>query len=181
VTPLELLIETIAGEVEDLMTDLEAADVTVAAWRNRMAATLAKGHLAAYMTGQESSEIAAASMKKLLKDVGVQLRFLDNFTVEIQDAAEFQRGWNARAAMYADAVGMSFYHGQFRMWPLPAVPRDGSTTCLSRCSCSWSIDELEGEGNADATWMLGPSDHCQQCVERAAQWAPLRIRNGELQ
>jgi hypothetical protein len=179
--PLDHLITLVTGEVDDLMTTLEAADLTAPAWRAQMAATLARGHLAAYMTGQGSDELAAADERRLLRTVTEQLTFLDAFTIDIQDAPTFQRGWNARAAMYAEACGQSYYSGKFKMWPLPALPRDGSTACVTRCSCSWSVEDLEGEGNANATWMLGPSDHCQQCVERAAQWAPLRIRNGALQ
>lgn len=181
VHPAQPIIDRLLVDVDELMTDLEAGDVTATAWRDDMAAVLARGHLAAYMSGQESSEIAAASMKRLLKDITTQLGFLDNFTVEIQSAAEFQKGWNARAAMYAEQTGASFYSGKFRMWALPAMPRDGSSQCLTQCSCSWDIRDLSGDGNADAYWRLGPSDHCQTCVERADQWAPLKFRGGELQ
>lgn len=179
--PAQPIIDRILVDVDNLLSDLEAGDITAALWRDRMARSLARGHLAAFMDGQGSSEIAAASMKRLLKDVGVQLGFLDNFTVEIQGAAEFQKGWNARAAMYVEQTGASFYSGKFKMWPLPAMPRDGSSQCLSNCTCSWDIRELKGEGNADAYWRLGPSDNCQTCTERAEQWAPLRIRDGEVQ
>lgn len=181
VHPAQPIIDAIAADVDELMSDLEAEEITAAVWQDRMAATLARGHLAAYMAGQESSEITAASRKRLLKDVSVQLGFLDNFTVEIQAAAEFQKGWNARAAMYAEQTGASYYSGTFKMWALPAMPRDGSTQCLSRCNCSWDVQELDGEGNADAYWRLGPSESCQQCIERAQQWSPLRFRSGELQ
>jgi hypothetical protein len=132
------------------------------------------------MTGQGSEELDADGQKQVLRMVTEQLTFLDRFAVEVQGAAEFQRGWNSRAAMYVESIGQSFYRGQFRMWPLPSVPRDGSTQCLSRCNCSWEIDELEGEGNADCYWRMGPSEHCQSCQERARQWSPLRIRNNEL-
>ncbi len=179
--PAQPIIDSILVDVEELMSHLEAGDLTATAWRDDMAAVLTRGHLASYMTGQESSEITAASMKRLLKDVTTQLSFLDNFTVEIQSAAEFQKGWNARAAMYAEQVGASAYAGKFKMWALPAMPRDGSTQCLSRCNCSWDVQELEGDGNADAYWRLGPSESCQTCLERAQQWSPLRFRNWELQ
>lgn len=175
------IIDITLSVVDDLMISLEADDLSATAWRDEMAATLARGHAAAYMAGQESSDLDAASQRRLLETVATQLAFLDNFAVEIQDAATFQRGWNSRAALYAEAVGASYYGGRFKMWALPALPRDGSTACLGRCSCSWDVQELEGEGNALAYWKLGPSDHCQQCVERAAQWAPIRFRSGELQ
>ena len=181
IEPAQTIIDTIADDVDELMTALEAADITAPAWRDQMAATLARGHLAAYMAGAGTADLETADQRRLLQTVAVQLDFLDRFVIEIQDAASFQRGWNARAAMYAEAVGGSWWTGKFRMWPLPSVPRDGSTQCLSRCNCRWEIVELEGEGNADCYWRLGPSESCQSCLERAAQWAPIRFRDGVLQ
>lgn len=181
VHPAQPIIDAIAADVDELMSDLEAEEITAAVWQDRMAATLARGHLAAYMAGQESSEITAASRKRLLKDVSVQLGFLDNFTVEIQAAAEFQKGWNARAAMYAEQTGASYFQGKFRMWPLPDVPRSGGTQCLSRCNCRWEIEELAGDGNARAYWKLGPGESCQGCVERSEQWNPIVFKDGVLQ
>jgi hypothetical protein len=178
---LQRLLDRLYPRVDMLSDDLETGTLEPTAWRDRMAAVLAQGHTAAYMTGQGSSDLAAADQRRLMQDLQTQLGFLDNFTVEIQAAPDFQKGWNARARMYADATGMSFWHGRFRMWALPAVPRDGSSTCGPRCSCQWQIEELEGEGNALATWKLGPADHCQICVERSQQWNPLVFKNGELQ
>lgn len=178
---LQRLIERLYTRVDMLTSELEAGTMEPAAWRDGMAATLAQGHTAAYMTGQESGDLATADQRRLMRDLHTQLGFLDNFTAEIQEAPEFQKGWNARARMYAEATGASYYAGKFKMWPLPALPRDGSTQCLSRCNCSWEIDELPGEGNANATWKLGPSESCQTCLERADQWSPLKIRAGELQ
>ena len=42
------------------------------------------------------------------------------------------------------------------------------------------IAELEGDGNYDCTWVLGKSENCQTCAQRAADWAPLQIREGRL-
>lgn len=178
---LARLLSRLYPRVDMLTSELETGTMEPTAWRDSMAAMLAQGHTAAYMSGQESAELAASDQRRLLRDLQAQLGFLDNFTAEIQKAAEFQKGWNARARMYADAVGASYYAGKFKMWALPALPRDGSTQCLSRCNCSWDVQELEGEGNADAYWRLGPSESCQTCLERAQQWAPIRFRNGELQ
>lgn len=178
---LARLLSRLYPRVDMLTSELETGTMEPTAWRDSMAAMLAQGHTAAYMSGQESAELAASDQRRLLRDLQAQLGFLDNFTAEIQKAAEFQKGWNARARMYADAVGASYYAGKFKMWALPALPRDGSTQCLSRCNCSWDVQELEGEGNADAYWRLGPSESCQQCLERAQQWAPIQFRGGELQ
>ncbi len=58
---------------------------------------------------------------------------------------------------------------------------DGIITHNSNCKCSWDIKVLDAEaGDYDATWVMHPAEHCQTCIERAAQWAPLQIRDGML-
>ena len=64
--------------------------------------------------------------------------------------------------------------------PLPAMPRDGTSQCLSNCGCAWEIAELDGDGNYDCTWQLGKTENCQTCRQRAADWSPLQIRDGRL-
>ena len=38
----------------------------------------------------------------------------------------------------------------------------------------------EEKGDYDAYWVRGKRDSCQTCLERAAQWSPLEIREGVL-
>jgi hypothetical protein len=178
--PLDRLLEKLTAAAT-AATDGLASDGSVEAWRAEMERILARGHLAGYALGQEAFDFSDKERSSLVKQVAAQLEFLDNFVLDVQSAPEFQKGWNARAAMYAEAVGASYYRGKFKLWPLPSVPGDGTTQCLSRCNCSWDVQELEGDGNADAYWRLGPSESCQTCEERASQWAPLRIREGEVQ
>ena len=67
------------------------------------------------------------------------------------------------------------------MLPLPAMPGDGTSQCLTRCRCSWDITKLEGDGNYDCTWVMSDAEHCQTCRQRATDWAPLRVREGIVQ
>lgn len=55
-----------------------------------------------------------------------------------------------------------------------------NSQCMQGCTCAWDVTELEGDGNYDCTWVMGAAEHCQTCVERAQQWAPLQIRDGEI-
>jgi len=116
------------------------------------------------------------------KQVQKQLDFLDNFALEIQKTDEFEAGWDARAAMYAESIKAPYWSGRTKLLPLPALPGDGTTQCKTHCHCLWSIDTLdEDAGDYDARWIRGVSDSCQTCVQRAQDWAPLRIRGGVLQ
>lgn len=53
----------------------------------------------------------------------------------------------------------------------------------SGCNCKWDVKAVDAaNGDYDAYWRLEKgSKHCQTCLERAAQWSPLRIREGVLQ
>lgn len=176
------LIALMLLDVRRLMRALEAGLSTVEAWQQQFSDYLAKYHTAALLVGQGNITLNDAGRTYLGKTVATQLRFLNNFATEIQDEAQFKLGWNARAALYAQGIGQSYWKGATRMLPLPAMPRDGTSQCLGNCTCSWEITELDGEGNYDCTWMLGVTEHhCQTCPQRATDWAPLRIRDGRLE
>lgn len=176
------LIALMLLDVRKLMRALEAGRQTVEAWQQAFSETLAKYHTAALLVGQGDAALGDAGRRYLDQAVEAQIKFLRNWAIEIQDEAQFKLGWNARAALYAQGIGASYWRGATKMLPLPAMPRDGSTRCLGNCTCSWSIVELDGDGNYDCTWHLGATErHCQQCPQRARDWAPLRIRDGRLE
>lgn len=176
------LIAMMLLDVRKLMAALESGGMTVAAWQKKFSQYLAQYHAAEYVVGQRDRHVGAADKRYLGQTVEAQLGFLDKFATEIQNAAAYQKGWNSRAAMYAQGIGQSYWKGKTKMLPLPAMPRDGTSQCLTNCTCSWEIIELEGDGNYDCYWRLGASErHCQTCPTRARDWAPLRIRDGRLQ
>lgn len=180
-TAARRLIALFLLDTRKLMRALSSGAESVAQWRAQFSQALAKYHTASLLVGQGNTALTDPGRRYLSRTVEAQITFLSNFALEIQDAEEFKPGWNARAALYAQGIGASYWRGATRMLPLPAMPRDGSSQCLSNCTCSWEITELDGEGNYDCTWHLGASErHCQVCPQRAQDWAPLRIREGRL-
>lgn len=175
------LIALMLLDVQRLMRALESGHETVEAWQQAFSEALAKYHTAALLTGQGNTTLTDAGRRYLGKTVEAQIKFLRNWAIEIQDEAQFKLGWNARAALYAQGIGASWWKGETKFLPLPAMPKDGTTRCLSNCGCSWEIVELDGEGNADAYWRRAKTDSCQTCVQRERDWAPLKIRDGRLQ
>lgn len=165
-----------------LATDaLEADPAQVAAWQEELKRQLARYHQAAYLAGSGATELSTAARAAVRTDLATQLRFLGQFALEIQGAADWQRGWNARAAMYAKSIQTPYWRGATRLLPLPAMPGDGTTACLTNCRCAWDVQELEGENNYDCTWVMGDAEHCQGCKQRASDWSPLKIREGVVQ
>lgn len=177
---LTRLQRLIAASMATLQQQPFPVGAVAEAWEQEVARQLARYHAAAMLTGANTQQLTPAMRTKVEADLRSQLAYLKRFRLEIQDAAAFQEGWKARAAMYAGSIRVPYWHGATKMLPLPAMPAEG-TQCLTHCKCSWEIDTLEGDGNYDAYWRRGADDSCQTCVQRAATWAPVRIREGVLQ
>ena len=178
---LAWLLEAMGQQVENIMSDLAEGALTAAEWAEKVAAQIAEYYGAAFMAGQTSELITEEELDKLAKRIQVQLKYLDQFQVEIADAAEFIPGWNARAEMYANGIKTPYWDGVTKILPLPAMPGEG-TQCLTNCRCQWRIDVLDEDGgDYDAYWdWEEEAEHCQTCIERHRQWSPLRIRKGRL-
>lgn len=178
---LSRLIARFVRDVRGWTDALVESGMTLAAWKRAMLDGLRRYHAAAYLAGANARTVSPQAAAALKKTVAAQLRFLNNFAIEIQDAPQFQPGWKARAELYAKGIGQSYWRGATRLLPLPAMPRDGTSQCLGNCGCSWEVQPLDGEGNYDAYWRRGRTDSCQTCVQRERDWAPLRIREGRIQ
>lgn len=180
--PLERLLTKLTDAIGTATGELQDGTVDVDAWKSTMERELAKYHAAAYLSGARQTTFDELARRRVEGTVAAQIGYLDNFALEIQDADEFEAGWQARAEMYAESIKEPFWAGRTKLLPLPALPGDGTTQCLTRCKCLWSIDTLDEEaGDHDATWIRNAGDSCQTCVERAKQWNPLKIRGGVLQ
>lgn len=117
--------------------------------------------------------------------IGRQLRdeyeLIDGFVVTLDNLSEAQI--RARAANYFRASRAAFERGYVRSFgipDLPAYPADGSSICMNGDGCRWIIIEREGAGNFDCYWTLGATEHCPTCIDRAIEWSPLEVRDGEL-
>jgi len=159
--------------------DLEQAPQHANEWYNIVALQLKRYHQAAYLSGAGTRDLSGAALRLIERDLAMQLKFLAQFKVEIQGAAEWHAGWNSRAAMYARSIQVPYWRGKTKLLPLPAMPGDGSTACLTNCGCAWDVSQV-GEDSYDAYWRRAKSDSCQGCVQREQEWAPLKIREGVL-
>jgi len=178
---LDWLTERLLRLVAEATGALETDPTDVQAWQDEISRQLARYHAASYLAGSGTDTLTGPARTAVLSDLATQLKFLGKFGIEIQEAQEWQAGWNARAAMYARSIATPYWRGATKMLPLPAMPADGTTQCLTNCKCSWSVVALDGDGNYDCTWQMSDVEHCQTCKQRASDWAPLRVREGVVQ
>lgn len=154
-------------------------------WEDAFSQAIAQYHLAAYAHGASLplQRLTPADHALVQSVVDRQREYLKGFGDD-WDSGRYDQsdaGAFSRSALYADATTGSWWMGATRGYPLPAWPGDGTTQCKTKCQCSWDVQPLDGNGNADAYWRLGRADHCQTCMQRSEDWAPLQIRNGEIQ
>lgn len=115
-------------------------------------------------------------------DMGNLLRrqyvYLEQFMRNVRDGKLSEDQIISRSMMYVEASEQMFWRA-FSDVPLPAYPRDGSSECAMNCGCSWELvyrkDSLGRRTHLEATWTLGPKEHCRTCSYRASVWNPLVI------
>lgn len=176
---LRLILSRALAAVARLTRRLERGALTADAWRDAMAETLRTHHAAALLAGQGGGDVSGPSREWLDLFAAQQEKYLRRFADEVA-ANGYQPKDAARAAMYAGAIKASWWAGKTKGLPLPAQPADGTTQCKSNCKCAWEIVSLSGDGDWDCYWRRAADDSCQTCLQRESDWAPLRIRDGEL-
>lgn len=179
--PLQWLLNRLTRLIQTATDALEQQYPNgVEAWQQEVARQLARYHAAAMLVGAGVDTLDTPMTVAVTQDLAAQLRWLEKFGVEIQEGDQWERGWSYRAASYANSLKIPFWRGQTHIWPLPAMPAQG-TQCMGNCGCNWEIDELDGEGNADAYWRRAKDDSCATCIQRETDWSPVKIRGGVLQ
>jgi hypothetical protein len=129
-----------------------------------------------------TSRLTGPDMTVIDRNFSTQQRHLLAFMSVIRPPSSFdQIAVENRASLYAGLAANTYsrvFAQALGLPPLPAYPGDGSTACLQWCKCHWRIFKLEGNGNFDVYWIKTAMESCPQCIQRAAVWSPLQVRNG---
>jgi len=178
------VIERAISQIDNLSVLIEGEFITPDEWQREMAGIIDQFHQEAVRVGADQAAVPILN-DTVQRLIDIQLAFLQNFTSDIQ-GTDWLPSYNVRAQMYGSAIKQAYWHGDVirqtgRVLPLPAMPAEG-TQCLSHCKCTWRIETINAaNGHYDAYWERNVKDSCQTCIEREAQWSPVRIRGGELQ
>lgn len=162
-----------------LVTDqfLKTGDVDL--WDRAMQKAIRMAYLQQAVAGTSSGRedlLGASDRARVEANIEAQYGYLDGFVADVRTALKDGASLDfvkARALLYAKAPESEYWRQATSHLDLPAMPRDGSTECLSNCQCSWDLEC--GNGEVRATWVLGQADHCPTCKQRAAEWNPLII------
>ena len=189
---LRPLVAAFGGDVDRLFQAYQDGLVSVDGWQEQFEAAIARYYMASMMAAA-GRPVLTDAMRGWLEDaIGVQLGFLAGFALVLKSLSPGQlvekaRGLIARGRLYTDAIYAAWVAGDMirqtgRMWPIPALPGQG-TQCGSSCRCKLRYQVYDREkGDADIYWELEDgAEHCQTCKQRHEEWYPIRIRGGRLQ
>ena len=165
-----------AAEATALAGKLAAGDLTVKAWETAMRALIRSTYLAEYALGRGGANAMTDADYRLLgKALRQQYGYLRGFARDVAAGNHTEAGIANRAGLYVQASRQAHERGKAAAWgvDLPAYPGDGSTSCKANCSCGWRLSETKTAYRA--TWVLGGSEHCDDCAGRAAAWSPFMV------
>lgn len=178
---LDELVDVVGKAIETLTQDLRSGKITWQVWLEEMSGLLSTGALTGAMLGEDSTELPQQLLAVVEEAVAAQYSYLDNFATQIATTsdAEFQAGWEARAASYANSVKIPYWKGKTKMLPLPAMPAQG-TQCMGNCKCQWDIKPIRLNWGRDTvgwrcSWVRHANDSCQTCIQREKDWKNLVI------
>lgn len=175
--PLDAFRARFEQRVGQLAEALADGRITAQEWRVAFASEVADMHIAAYVTGAGGVEqLDAEDFAALNAKIDEQLGYLNEW------AAELERGelpsvkaLKARSNLYAGAANATLYEAQAQSVgaTLSQKPGDGKTRCRTSCHCRLTF---ERQGNLLLVrWIVGNSEHCEDCLALAAEWNPLVI------
>ncbi len=167
--------KAVRAEAVRLTAQAPAGRIGMAQWQADMRQLIKQAYIDEYALARGGrGRMTAADWGKIGAMLKIQYTFLERMAADMGGSAISPAQMIARAQMYVSSATQAFEQGKsaaMGMPDLPAYPGDGSTQCLSNCKCSWHI--VDGGDHGEATWTLGAAEHCPDCSDRAASWAPL--------
>lgn len=177
------ITKTYSSGLSRLTEQMVRGDITVDDWHQQMRDAIDKMfyfQAAAGANGDRSQIDEDAVHYEAAK----QFKYLSGFANDVNASIKAGKQPNfavSRAVLYAKSSQAEYWRQAVGV-ELPHVPKDGSTVCLSNCTCDISTEcERNSAGKVTAVlvyWHLDPTKeevHCEDCPKRAEEWNPLRI------
>jgi len=172
---IELRMQMFFEQSDSLAEQVYSGEISVGQWQEAMKPLLKEAHASTAAIGKGGwDEMSSRDWGRLGTPIREQYKFLKGFVDKIANESETMTlaYIKNRARLYGEAIVKSAIQAEAGFWfeeELPWLPRDGSTTCLMRCHCFWTLKIVEDRGTfvmVEAVWNLGIADHCTDSEER---------------
>lgn len=178
----DAMMRVFERQVNDLFQQILSGDIDIGSGQYRFREMVRQMHGMQLIAGAggDKSLVSSDDWLKLGEELRSQYLYMEKFFRDIASGKISPAQAAARARMYAHSSRATFWRQAVGVdVKLPAVPGDGSTDCVTNCRCRWSFEyERNRRGRVIAVlakWNILPGENCATCVDRAAQWNPLRI------
>lgn len=166
-------------QAASLASRLAAHEISLSDWHSSMRESVKNSFIDQYVLGHGGrATMTQADWGRVGAMCKEQYKYLDGFAQAIEQGSLTEGQIRARSGLYQEASTQAFERGNAyaRGLPrLPYYPGDGSTQCLTNCRCHWDIRE-SASGGWDCYWIMDPAaEHCPDCIDRAAENAPLHV------
>lgn len=132
----------------------------------------------AALIATDGSPLSPAQRDSLIQRFEVQAQYMRAFVAQIDRLSEPQA--LARVASYTSAIVQVTPNVETATLRLPYRPGDRRLACKGYCKCHLDVRAL-APGDWDVYWVLDPvAEHCDDCLQLAATWTPLKVRGGEI-
>lgn len=150
-------------------------ELTGPAFVQAMRAEVKRTTLTQYMLGRGGRHaMTPADRGRVGALCKAQYAYLNGFAQDLMDGTLTEAQATARARLYAGASTGAFERGHAAAFSVTLPRYPGETSCMARCRCKWTITEYADR--VEAIWRLDPaSEHCDDCVGAAAEYAPYTI------
>lgn len=173
--------------MEALTQQLVDGQISLQDWQLAMREELRRSALEQFVTGKGglATEVNTSDYLALGPELRRQYKYLARFARVIDAASQQGKPLTfavERSKLYARSTQAIFWKSAIPV-QLPQYPRDGQTVCRGNCKCRLRIQyEYDEDGRQVAVlvwWQLSPAEHCEDCLDLARSWNPLRLETGE--
>lgn len=157
---LQNLLEDLDTALRYHLAGLAGGQLSVDVFQAGVAQDLLVFHTSAYLAGLDADTLDEAGRAIVVKAVGTQVDYLNQFAdaIEAGDLSDAQI--EARLLSYSGSINASWWAGATDGADLPFQPGEG-TRCGPNCRCEWEHD-------GEAWQWIAESGACEDCLERAA-------------
>lgn len=171
------LADGMMDELDTLARRYFSGEITLGGWGARFARLIRHGTTAGWLLGSGGTNaVTRDALFRIEELIQGQTPFAEQFIRDLAGANLSPDQAVARSQLYAGTAVQAYEEAMAysKGIDLPVYPGDGSTECLGRCRCSWTIETTDTE--VSAWWdTLGDDRVCNGCLAMSQRYNPLVI------